>query len=252
MKEELDITNGIEDLVRKINDEISLFLKTEFDVENKFINIKFEKLFRKWMQAGREEGDKKVCAKQYVGIIAIEKGKDLQEITIEKRIEIKGFAARRSDKSPYTKTMVKDFLLKVLLEDKETVISWLHEEYKKILRGGVEIERLGIPVGLRKHPNEYKNKPQHLKAIEYSNKYLGKNFGRDDKGQLYFVRAVAGKPETDAVVLEWGEKPSKDMSINMPRMIERSLIMPTRFILKSIYNYDWKIITSSIKTLDYF
>jgi len=207
-----EIVKRGQELVNKINESFKDFA-AQFDATEYTLKIDFKKVYSKWFQGGKK--------KRYAGVVVWE-GKP-----VEPQIEITGFDAKRSSTPIWTRETQRELLWKLLTEDKASVEKYLKEKYQDFVKGRVEIEKIGIPISMTRDAGGYKGNPIHIRAISYSNAYLGREFGRGSKIKYYFVKSVKDKPPTDVVAFDVDEKVPLDLiTIDMKEHIRRCFIQP--------------------------
>jgi DNA polymerase elongation subunit (family B) len=151
------------------------------------IGLKFEKYFGKVMFFG--------VKKRYAGILVWEKGKEKRELVTV------GLEAVRTDQSRFS----REFQQKLI----EMVLSGASAaEVKKFIEGARQEMRrrplidIALVKGLSKSLDEYKANAPHVRAVLYSNKYLGTRFGRGSRVYILWVKGVEGLPPTDVIAFD--------------------------------------------------
>lgn len=105
---------------------------------------------------------------RYVGYLKTEKG-------IEK--EVKGVEIKRKDSTEFLKKFQEDLIEQILNKyEKNNIIRWV-ESQKSIIKI-LPLEQIAFPCKLSKKPEEYKNTPIFVRALEYSglDKKVGDTF----------------------------------------------------------------------------
>lgn len=191
--------------------------------------IKFERLFRRILFKASEKGSVK---KRYAGV------------TTEGDLYIMGFEPRRSSTAEVTRTVMKEFFKKVLVDDDVNgAIRLLQETWNRLPE--LPIQSVAIPRGIRQ--TEYKVKNPWVTGVEYSTKYLGITFREDKKPRLVYVRGVRGKPPTHAIcITEDVEELPPEVIVDWNRMREVVLKKPFVGILAAI-GLDWSVVTKGIR-----
>jgi DNA polymerase elongation subunit (family B) len=208
----------------------------QWGVHDHFLQVKVDKLYRKWFQAGTK--------KRYCGLVwwLPNKG-DISSLSFADRLDVKGFEFRRRNVAPITKKVQKDVFEVALTGDVKSVAK-LVKQYKEEIESGKLDEQLMIPAT----HNEIEANQAHYRAVLYSNRYLGTRILTGDDYKWVYVKSVAGKPQTDVVAVEWDDKLPEIVQIDLGRMVERTLVGPLNPILEGL-GLDWQeIMTGLAKT----
>lgn len=204
--------------------------------EPHFFKIEAEKIYELYFQSGRYKQGKMVGKKRYAGLLAWKDGKWLFDKPKEERIVIKGYEVRRSNASYLTRELQKKVLQMILSGTTAT-------DLREVIRRTIDNVRnepgpeLGFPTGVQKEEYSSKGKPIHVRAMEYSNEFLGYNFGYGDK-PIWFYGYIKNKPRTDVFAIDWGDDLPKDAVIDIDKMIERCIKSPLEPILQG-FGYSW-------------
>ena len=192
--------------------------------------IKFERLFKRILFKTREKG--KSAKKRYAGVD--EKG----------NLYIIGFEPRRSSTAEITRTTMKKFFEKVLVEeDIDGAIQLVREVWQNLPK--YPIQKVAVPKGLQK--TVYKVKNPWIVGKEYAEKYFGKVFREDKKPRLVYVKQVIGKPPTHAICLtEDDTELPPGVIVDWKRMREVTIKKPFEGLLASI-GYDFSVIEKGIQ-----
>lgn len=138
---------------------------------------------------------------------------------------IKGFDCIRSSTSDFVSN-VQYNLIKMILEGKDRmeIKQYIESEIKAVKKGKYSIFELAIPVRITKPFDEYKVRAIHIRATEYSNDYLGTNFGVGSKPRWVYVRSVPeGFFKTDAIALVRGMKIPEGFKPDYDKIIYNTL-----------------------------
>jgi len=156
-----------------------------------------------------------------------------REGKLEEGIDIAGFNVRRSDSSNFTRKFQKIVLEKILKgAQKEEVLNYINEEYKKIKEGEYDYEYIGIPTKLNKPIEDYKTNLPVCRGVRWSNKNLNTFFKEGDKFLYLWC-----KGEPDVICFEYNKQLKSidiEKMIDMDRMIKRNIIMPLQTIFEAI------------------
>ncbi|WP_101296390.1 DNA polymerase domain-containing protein [Halegenticoccus soli] len=163
-----------------INSRYDDFAREELGAEEHRFQIEFEKLYRRFFQAGRK--------KRYAGNIIWKEGKDVDDI------DITGFEYKRSDIAPITKEVQKNVIEMIVTGgDLAAVKSYVHEVITDFQAGNVDPDEVGIPGGIGKRLDSYDTDTAQVRGAKYANLLLGTNFQRGSKPKRLYLDRV--KPE---------------------------------------------------------
>jgi len=223
-----------------INSSCDEFAKKTLGVEEHKFNIKFEKLYKRFMQAGKK--------KRYAVHIIWKEGVEFD------KIDIIGFEFRRSDVSLITKKTQQKLIEMLINGDTETDIKkFLRDVITKYRKGKYTLDEIGVPGGISKNLEHYLNKDSHVRGAEYANKYLGANFKSGSKPKHVYIKYVKHTyPRTDVICFEYGDEVPEEFVIDYETMLEKSLKNPIIGITKEVLHLDWKNIDPQITTLATF
>ncbi len=235
MDKEKTIQTAFE-IEKVLNESYSSFAKEKLGADVHFFSIKFEKIYRRFFQAGRK--------KRYAGYIVWKEGKDIDQI------DIVGFEMKRSD-SPHITKEVQSRVMELILKgsDKAELKKYLGEVIKKYRRGEYSLEDIGIPGGIGKELASYENQDAHVRGALYSNKYLGTDFKRGSKPKRVYIKCVTAKyPQTDVLNFEYADQVPPEFIIDWETMMEKSIKQPISRIIEAI-GMDWNDVDPSRTTL---
>ncbi|MDD4127410.1 MAG: DNA-directed DNA polymerase, partial [Methanomicrobium sp.] len=177
-----------------LNESYSKFAKEKLGADEHYFSIKFEKIYRRFFQAGRK--------KRYAGYLVWKEGKDIDQI------DIVGFEMKRSD-SPHITKEVQHTVMDLILKgsDKAELKKYLGNVIKKYRKGEYTLEEIGIPGGIGKELKSYENVDAHVRGAIYSNTYLGTDFKRGSKPKRVYIKCVTAKyPQTDVLDFEYTDQ----------------------------------------------
>lgn len=154
-KHDNETLQDMEKLVDDVNKQLDRFTQL-FGVEKNedVIHLEFESMFDKWFQPG--------VKKKYYGRYVYKDGQVIDSSKNE--MKIRGFEARRSNTSFYTKRMQLQ-LMHVSLQGKKAVNKWVKEQEHKWNSHSLNIEDIAIISAVKKDL-DYKTNTQVLKAVE--------------------------------------------------------------------------------------
>jgi uracil-DNA glycosylase family 4 len=164
-----------ENLCLQINNDLSNFIKSEFNLDNKYLKMEFETLFYKLLMTKAK--------KKYYGMGYYVKGKDFKDLKSYGR----GIDIVKKDTPHKLRPLLEEMLKSIILGNGFIDSKNAVEKIKKEIYS-MTYKDLLITKQISRELNEYKVLPQHVKAMKYSNEHLGTNFGRSNyKGGLLHV-----------------------------------------------------------------
>ena len=232
-EETIDTARKIE---AELNSSYSTFAREVLGAEKHYFSIKFEKIYKRFFQAGRK--------KRYAGHIVWKEGKDIDQI------DIVGFEMKRSDSSHMTKE-VQLHVMELILKGSE--ISELKAYLKEIItgyrKGRYSLDDIGVPGGIGKALDAYETKDAQVRGAMYSNKYLGTDFKRGSKPKRVYIKNVTSKyPKTDVICFEYADQVPPEFIVDYETMLEKSIKQPISRIIEAI-GLKWDDIDPSRTTL---
>ena len=221
------------DLEKEINGMFEEWFEG-WNVDISYFSIKFEKLYGKLFSGSQK--------KIYSGKIIWDWEKGKLE---DPEIEIKGLAAKRSDKSYFTRKLQKK-ILNMIFDDScnEDIISYIKEEIDKFYYNNYTPEEIGVPKAIVKDISEYKVINPWLKGIKFSEEnILGYQFS--PKPYLIYIK---NDPRTQCVCFDNSSQfRTLGATIDMEKMLDASVLKPLKNLLL-ILKIDETLIKSYIKT----
>ncbi|WP_330632678.1 DNA-directed DNA polymerase [Halocatena halophila] len=233
------------ELAETINASYDEFVRTELHASNHRFQIEFEKLYRRFFQAGRK--------KRYAGHIVWKEGKDVDNI------DITGFEYKRSDIAQITKEVQHRVIEMIVTGEgdayKDDVMEYLHDVIDRFQNGEISVDEVGIPGGIGKRLNNYDTDTAHVRGAKYANAMLGTNFDRGSKPKrLYldrvhpsFFRRIDGeidpdtrpiynefRTEQDVICIEYADQLPDAFSVDWETMLEKTLEGPIERVLEAI------------------
>jgi len=220
----------------RLNVSYSDFAKAELNADTHFFSIKFEKVYRRFFQAGKK--------KRYAGRLVWKEGKDVDEI------DIVGFEIRRSDSPQITREVQRTVIEMILRGDAfSDVQPYLRDVIRKYRRGEYSLDEAGIPGGIGKNLDSYENDDAHIRGAKYSNAYLGTDFKRGSKPKRVYIKAVTAKyPRTDVICFEYADQVPPEFVVDWETMLEKTLKGPISRIIEPL-GWDWHDVDPSRTTL---
>ncbi|MDL5361528.1 DNA-directed DNA polymerase [Halalkalicoccus sp. NIPERK01] len=234
----------IEDHINASYDE---FAREVLDAEEHRFQIEFEKLYRRFFQAGRK--------KRYAGHIVWKEGKDVDDI------DITGFEYKRSDIAPITKEVQKDVIEMIVMgEDLENVKSYVHEVITEFQTGEIDLDRIAIPGGIGKRLDAYDTDTAQVRGAKYANLLLGTNFTRGSKPKRLYLKKVHPKffrrleeegfdpsgtsaadrlyrefkRNPDVICFEYEDQLPEEFEVDWEKMLEKTLKGPISRVLEAL------------------
>ena len=232
------------EIEERINDAYDEFAQEKLDAAEHRFQIEFEKLYRRFFQAGTK--------KRYAGHIIWKEGQDVDDI------DITGFEYKRSDIAPITKEVQQRVIDMVVTgEDREDVKSYVHDVIEEFQKGNADPEDIGVPGGIGKRLDNYETENAHVRGAKYANRVLGTNFQRGSKPKhLYLDRVHADfferveaehgeelttdpvyqefKRDPDVICFEYGDQLPEEFEIDWEKMLEKTLQGPIARILEAL------------------
>ncbi|AHF99093.1 DNA polymerase [Halostagnicola larsenii XH-48] len=249
-EEALEQSFDIEDYV---NDRYDDFAREELSAESHRFQIEFEKLYRRFFQAGTK--------KRYAGHIIWKEGKDVDDI------DITGFEYKRSDIAPITKEVQHQVIEMIVREgDIEGVKEYVNGIIEDFESGNVSYEEIAIPGGIGKRLDNYDTDTAQVRGAKYANLLLGTNFDRGSKPKRLYLDRVdpsffrrleeadefdarrdplygAFKRDPDVICFEYDDQIPPEFEVDYDTMLEKTLKGPIERILEAL-DVSWEEVKS--------
>ncbi|GGL43861.1 DNA polymerase elongation subunit [Halarchaeum grantii] len=226
-----------------INGRYDEFAREELDAEEHFFEIEFEKLYRRFFQAGKK--------KRYAGHIVWKEGKHVDDI------DITGFEYKRSDIAPITKDVQKQVIDMIVHgEEADAVKEHVHGVIEEFRDGDVDLDDVGIPGGIGKRLDNYDTDTAQVRGAKYANLLLGTNFQRGSKPKRLYLQKVhpeffreleADRPELqddplyiefkrdpDVICYEYADQIPDAFEVDWETMLEKTLKGPIERITEAL------------------
>jgi len=231
----------LEDTINASYDE---FASERLHAEEHRFQIEFEKLYRRFFQAGKK--------KRYAGHIVWKEGKHVDSI------DITGFEYQRSDIAPITKRVQKDVIDRIVHgEDAENIKSYVGEVIEDYQAGNVDYDDVGIPGGIGKKLDNYDTDTAQVRGAKYANLLLGTNFQSGSKPKrLYLDRVHADfwdrveaeegldastdplygefRRDPDVICFEYADQIPDEFEVDWDKMLDKTLKGPIARILEAL------------------
>ncbi|RAW43858.1 DNA polymerase elongation subunit [Halorubrum sp. 48-1-W] len=236
------------DIQDHINDRYDDFAREELNAEFHRFQIEFEKLYRRFFQAGKK--------KRYAGHIVWKEGKDVDDI------DITGFEYKRSDIAGITKEVQQHVIETIVTgddidEDLEAITTYLSEVIDDFLAGNVDVEEVGIPGGIGKKLDAYETPTAQVRGAQYANELLGTNFGNGSKPKRLYLKKVHPdfwermegeegfdpqrnglygefKRDPDVICFEYADQIPEEFEVDWEKMLEKTLKGPIERIIEAL------------------
>jgi DNA polymerase elongation subunit (family B) len=236
----------------EINEGYDAFAERELNASDHRFQIEFEKLYRRFFQAGKK--------KRYAGHIVWKEGKYVDDI------DITGFEYKRSDIAPITKRVQKEVLEMIVTgAEMETIREYLKAEIRNFEAGDVDLEEIGIPGGIGQKLHKYDTETAHIRGAKFANLVLGTNFASGSKPKrlylervepAFFARIEAERPEVlddatyarfnrdpDVICYEYADQIPDEFLVDYDRMLDKTLKGPISRVLEGL-EMSWEELTS--------
>ena len=241
------------ELEEEINDAYDEFAVEELNAQEHRFEIEFEKLYRRFFQAGKK--------KRYAGHIVWKEGKDVDDI------DITGFEHQRSDIAPITKEVQKEVIDRIVTgEDIESIKTYVTEVIEGFQTGEVSPEEIGIPGGIGKRLDNYDTDTAQVRGAKYANLLLGTNFNRGSKPKRVYLDRVHAdfferieeeeginvnddplygefKRNPDVICFEYADQLPEEFEIDWEKMLDKTLKGPIERILEAL-GVSWEEVKS--------
>jgi DNA polymerase elongation subunit (family B) len=213
-----------ESLEGVVNESYDDFALEEFNAHEHRWEIEFEKLYRRFFQAGRK--------KRYAGRLVWKEGKEVDDL------DITGFEYKRSDVSQVTKEVQKEVIRRILDgEGFDEISAYLQDIVTRFKEGEYGYDDIGIPGGIGQKLESYDTDTAQVTGAKYANEHLGTNFTSGSKPKRLYIKRVKGDyPGTDVVCFEYPEQIPDEFEVDWDKMLEKTVQGPIERILEAL---DW-------------
>jgi DNA polymerase elongation subunit (family B) len=232
------------DLEESINDSYEEFAREELNAEDHRFQIEFEKLYRRFFQAGKK--------KRYAGHIVWKEGKDVDDI------DITGFEYKRSDIASITKEVQRKVIEMIVTgEDFDDVKAYVHDVIGRFESGDVSLDEIGIPGGIGKRLESYDTATAQVRGAKYANALLGTNFQRGAKPKRVYLEKVHPdfwqrveqeegldpqrgslygefKRDPDVICFEYADQVPEEFEIDYETMLEKTMEGPISRVIEAL------------------
>jgi DNA polymerase I len=213
-----------ESIEETVNESYDDFALEEFNAKEHRWEIEFEKLYRRFFQAGRK--------KRYAGRLVWKEGNEVDDL------DITGFEYKRSDVAQVTKEVQKEVIRRILEgEGFDEISEYLQEVVEQFKDGEYGYDEVGVPGGIGQKLDSYDTDTAQVKGAKYANEHLGTNFTSGSKPKRLYVKRVKGDyPTTDVVCFEYPEQIPEEFEVDWEKMLEKTVQGPIERILEAL---DW-------------
>ncbi|RLM97365.1 DNA-directed DNA polymerase [Haloarcula sp. Atlit-7R] len=246
------IGKGFE-LEETINDSYDEFAMEELNADEHRFQIEFEKLYRRFFQAGKK--------KRYAGNIVWKEGKHVDDI------DITGFEYQRSDIAPITKRVQKEVIDRIVRgEDAESIKQYVSDVIEDYQDGNVNYDDVGIPGGIGKKLDNYDTDTAQVRGAKYANLLLGTNFQSGSKPKRLYLDRVHSdffqriedeegldpqrdplygefRRDPDVICFEYADQIPEEFEIDWDKMLDKTLKGPIARILEAM-DISWEEVKS--------
>ncbi|WP_227354672.1 DNA-directed DNA polymerase [Haladaptatus salinisoli] len=236
-----------------INARYDEFAREELNAEDHRFQIEFEKLYRRFFQAGKK--------KRYAGYIVWKEGKDVDDI------DITGFEYKRSDIAPITKEVQREVIEMIVTgEELDDVKTYVHDVIEDFREGNVDLDEVAIPGGIGKRLDDYDTDTAHVRGAKYANVLLGTNFQRGSKPKRLYLKKVHPtffermegekdfdartdalygefKREQDVICFEYADQIPDEFEVDWDKMLDKTLKGPIARVLEAL-DISWEEVKS--------
>ena len=244
-EEAIETSFEIED---HINERYDDFARDELNADVHRFQIEFEKLYRRFFQAGKK--------KRYAGHIIWKEGKDVDDI------DITGFEYKRSDIAQITKEVQQNVIETIVTgdkidEDMGEVKSYLVDVIARVLDGEMDLDEIGIPGGIGKKLDAYDTPTAQVRGAKYANLMLETNFGSGSKPKRLYIEKVHPdfwqrmeeeegldpqrdglygefKRDPDVICFEYADQVPEEFEVDWEKMLEKTLKGPIERVIEAL------------------
>ncbi|TKX53626.1 DNA polymerase elongation subunit [Halorubrum sp. SP3] len=231
-----------------INERYDDFARDELNADEHRFQIEFEKLYRRFFQAGKK--------KRYAGHIVWKEGKDVDDI------DITGFEYKRSDIAGITKEVQQNVIETIVTgddidEDMEEVKGYLVDVIARVLDGDMDLDEIGIPGGIGKKLDAYETPTAQVRGAKYANLMLGTNFGSGSKPKRVYIEKVHPdfwarmedeegldpqrdrlygefKRDPDVICFEYADQVPDEFEVDWEKMLDKTLKGPIERVIEAL------------------
>jgi len=206
-----------QDEAEPTEDKINQSMK-EFARKNNYedlFKVNFEKFASRIVFVEAKSGGG--AKKRYCANWTYMKGKNIDEV------EIKGFDAIRRDNSVITKALQRNVLEDIARGNVTKVGTSISTVINKMRNNEYPIRDIALAKTLNKNLDEYKGKPDFVRAVEYANKFNNANIQGGDMIKMLHVKKIPGFPPTNVFAFTDESEVPNGTQIDMEKMIDKTI-----------------------------
>jgi DNA polymerase I len=227
-----------------INEAYDDFAREKLNAEFHRFQIEFEKLYRRFFQAGKK--------KRYAGHIVWKEGKDVDDV------DITGFEYKRSDIAPVTKEVQREVIERIVHgEDLESIKSYVASVIEDFLAGEYSYDEIAIPGGIGKKLDNYDTDTAQVRGAKYANLLFGTNFSSGSKPKRLYLENVHPsyfervedelgldprrdplygefKRDPDVICFEYDDQIPEEFDVDYEKMLDKTLKGPIARVIEAL------------------
>jgi len=227
-----------------INESYDEFAREKLNAEFHRFQIEFEKLYRRFFQAGKK--------KRYAGHIVWKEGKTVDDV------DITGFEYKRSDIAPVTKEVQREVIERIVHgEDIESITSYVSDVIDDFLAGEYSYDQIAIPGGIGKQLDNYDTDTAQVRGAKYANCLLGTNFSSGSKPKRLYLESVHPsyfervedelgldpredplygefKRDPDVICFEYDDQIPEAFDVDYEKMLDKTLKGPIERVIEAL------------------
>jgi len=240
------------DLEATVNERYDEFAGAELDATEHRFELEFEKLYRRFFQAGKK--------KRYAGHVIWKEGRTVDDI------DITGFEYKRSDIAPITKRVQRE-VIEMIVRGRSTdeVTDYVHDVIEEFQKGDLDFDDIAIPGGIGKRLDDYDTDTAQVRGSKYANLLLGTNFQRGSKPKRLYIEKVHPaffrqfeakhdgidedplylefKRDPDVICFEYADQVPDAFDVDWEKMLEKTLRRPIARVLEAL-DISWEEVKS--------
>ena len=227
-----------------INASYDEFAREELNAYSHRFQIEFEKLYRRFFQAGKK--------KRYAGHIVWKEGKDVDDV------DITGFEYKRSDIAPVTKEVQREVIERIVYgEDLENIRSYVSGVIDDFLAGEYSYDEIAIPGGIGKKLDAYETDTAQVRGAKYANELFGTNFSSGSKPKRLYLEGVHPsfferverergldpredhlygefKRDPDVICFEYDDQIPGEFDVDYEKMLDKTVKGPIERVIEAL------------------
>lgn len=164
-------------------------------------------------------------------------------------MKIRGFEERKSNVAPITKQLQKEVLFRAAMG--ADVEDYLRKAVAEVRAGRVDPRHVRLPQRIHKNFDDFKSKGTHVRAAEWSNRELGKQYGKNSKVCVHYGW-VERKTKTDVFAVDSDDPLPEGSVIDWEKTLDRVVIMPLQSVLDILGIHKQTILANVAKAEEFF